>query len=203
MKAMRTDELPAGGGSGGGPGKQHEAWVDAKYSVNANQISFTALPAVPPAFPPERSSIVLLAAGTGIDGMVDVRGSQGVRVSAGPAPGLPTGTETTNGVEVVAGPLGSVTIQRGLLPTDQKIELTPLGIKVSAGTMPVTIESLTEITLSVAGGVSKIRIGPEGVTIDAPIVKVNALGLAEIKGTLMNVQATGVAKLGGSLTVIG
>lgn len=200
---MSTDGRPAGGGSGGGPGKQHEAWVETQYSVNANQISLMAMPADPPSVPPERSSIVLLAAGTGLDGMVDVRGSQGVRVSAGPAPGLATATETTNGVEVVAGQLGSVTIQRGLLPVDQKIELTPAGIKVNAGSMPVTIESLSEITLSVAGGVSKIRIGPEGVTIEAPLVKVNALGLTELKGTLVTVQATAVAKLGGSLTMIG
>jgi hypothetical protein len=201
---MKQNERPAGGGSGGGPDRQQETWVDAQYSVNANQICLTAMPAVPPPpAPPERSSIVLLAAGTGVDGMVDVRGSQGVRVTAGPPPGLPASTATTNGVEVVTGPLGSVTIQRGLLPTDQKIELTPTGISVNAGAMPVKIESLTEITLSVAGGASKIRIGPEGVTIDAPIVKINALGVAELKGTLLTVQATGIAKVGGSLTVIG
>ncbi len=201
---MKQNERPAGGGSGGGPDRQQETWVDAQYSVNANQICLTAMPAVPPPpAPPERSSIVLLAAGTGVDGMVDVRGSQGVRVTAGPPPGLPASTTTTNGVEVVAGPLGSVTLQRGLLPTDQKIELTPTGITVNAGTMPVKIESLAEITLSVAGGLSKIRIGPEGVTIEAPVVKINALGLAELKGTLLTVQATGIAKLGGSLTMIG
>lgn len=201
---MKLDERPAGGGSGGGPDRQQETWVDAQYSVNANQICLTAMPAVPaPPTPPERSSIVLLAAGTGLDGMVDVRGSLGVRVSAGPPPGLPASTETTNGVEVVAGQLGSVTIKRGLLPTDQRIELTPAGITVNAGSMPVKIESLTEITLSVAGGVSKIRIGPEGVTIDAPLVKINALGLTEIKGTMMTVQATAMAKIGGAVTMIG
>ena len=100
------------------------------------QITLAATPPMPPAIP-GRSVITLLAAGLGIDGLVDVRGSQGVRVSAGPPPALPATDATTNGVDVVAGPLGSIKLERGLLPVDQKIEMTPTGIKINAGTMPV------------------------------------------------------------------
>ncbi len=52
--------------------------------------------------------------------------------------------------------------------------MTPTGIKINAGSMPVTIESLTGITLSVAGGVAKIKIGPEGVTIEGLTVRLSA-----------------------------
>jgi hypothetical protein len=110
----------------------------------------------------------------GTDGLVDVNGTQGVRITAGPPSLPPTGSSSTNGVEIIVGELQNVTIERGLLPgIDQKIELTPNGITVDAGTMPVTIQSLTQITLSVAGGLSTITLGPEGVTIQGILVQIN------------------------------
>jgi hypothetical protein len=57
---------------------------------------------------------------------------------------------------------------------DQKIEMTPSGITVDGGAMPVTIQSLTQIKLSVCGGLSTITLGPDGVTImGLPLVKIN------------------------------
>ena len=56
---------------------------------------------------------------------------------------------------------------------DQKIEMTPSGITLDAGMGTVTIQSLTQITLSVAGGLSTITLGPEGVTIQGVLVKIN------------------------------
>jgi hypothetical protein len=110
----------------------------------------------------------------GIDGRIDMRGSQGVRITAGPPLLPPTTSDSTNGVEIIVGEIQNVTIQRGLLPgVDQKIEMTPSGITVDAGGMPVTIQSLTQITLSVAGGLSTITLGPEGVTIQGILVQIN------------------------------
>jgi len=73
----------------------------------------------------------------------------------------------------MVGETQNVTIQRGLLPVDQKIEMTPSGITLDAGMGTVTIQSLTQITLSVAGGLSTITLGPEGVTSQGVLVKIN------------------------------
>jgi hypothetical protein len=104
---------------------------------------------------------------------VDVRGSQGVRVTAGPPPLQPTASDSTNGVEIVVGEMQNVTLQRGLLPVDQKIEMTLSGITVDAGLGKVTIQSLTQITLSVAGGLSTITLTPAGITIQGLLVQIN------------------------------
>jgi hypothetical protein len=117
--------------------------------------------------------ITILAAGMGTDGLVNVRGSQGVRITSGPPLLPPTSSDATDGVEVIASEAQKITIQRGLLPVDQKIELTPSGISVDAGIGEITIQSLTKITLSVAGGLSTITLGPEGVTIQGILVKIN------------------------------
>lgn len=162
------------GGSGGGPGTMdHSQTYDGAYRIAANQVELLSRPPLPPA-PPGPNVITVLAAGMGVDGKVDVRGSQGVRITAGPPLLPPTTSDSTNGVEIVVGEIQNVTIQRGLLPgVDQKIEMTPSGITVDAGAMPVTIQSLTQITLSVAGGLSTITLGPQGVTIQGILVQIN------------------------------
>jgi hypothetical protein len=117
--------------------------------------------------------ITIISAGMGMDGLVQVRGSQGVRVTAGPPPLPPTASDSTSGVEIVVGEMQNVTIQRGLLPVDQKVEMTPTGITVDGGSGKVTIQSLSEITLSVAGGLSTITLTPAGVTIQGLLVQIN------------------------------
>ena len=162
-----------GAGTGGGPDTHHSNQsFDGHFSVAANQIEMLARPPLPPGIPGP-SVISILSAGMGIDGVVNVRGTQGVRVTAGPPP-LPAASSTsTKGVEIMVGQMETVTIQRGLLPVDQKIEMTPTGITVDAGMGKVTIQSLTEITLSVAGGLSTITLGPQGVTIKGLLIQIN------------------------------
>jgi hypothetical protein len=142
------------------------------YSIVANQVEIAAQLPLPPAIP-EPSLITIVSAGMGMDGLVDVRGSQGVRVTAGPPPLPPTASDSTNGVEIVVGEMQNVTLQRGLLPVDQKIEMTLSGITVDAGLGKVTIQSLTQITLSVAGGLSTITLTPAGITIQGLLVQIN------------------------------
>jgi hypothetical protein len=85
----------------------------------------------------------------------------------------PVASDSTNGAEVVVGEVQNITLQRGLLPgVDQKIEMTPSGITVDAGAMPVTIQSLTQITLSVAGGLNTITLTPQGITIQGLMITV-------------------------------
>jgi hypothetical protein len=164
------------GGSGGGPGDttlEHAVIYDGAYRVSANMVEVMTRPPMPPATA-GRNVISLVAAGMGTDGKVDIRGSQGVRVTTGPPPIPPTDDDGTNGLEVIVSEAQNVTIQRGLLPgVDQKIEMTPGNITVDAGVGTVTIQSLTEITLSVAGGLSSITLTPAGVIIQGIIVKIN------------------------------
>jgi type VI secretion system secreted protein VgrG len=162
-----------GGGTGGGPDSHDKSEsVDGLYSILGNQVRIAAQPPLPPAVP-EPFVITIISAGMGMDGLVNVRGSQGVRVTSGPPPLPPTGSDSTNGVEIIVSEAQNVTIQRGLLPVDQKIEMTPEGITIDAGEMPLKIQSLSQITLSVAGGLSTITLAPAGVTIQGVQVQIN------------------------------
>ena len=205
MKASEETVTRAdlGGGSGGGAlGCDRTERVDGTFDLAANRIRLCARPPMPPAVP-EQCVVTILATGTGVDGLVDVRGSQGVRVTAGIPVALPTNATSTNGVEIAVGATNNVTIQRGLLPTDGKIELTPAGITIDAGAMGVTIKSLSSIELSVAGGVSKLRLGPEGVTIDALTIRLSAQLQAQLQGLMTTISATAVNKVSGAITMIG
>jgi len=172
---MDPDDENKGGGSGGGPeeGGRYQSF-DGSYGITANQVHLVSRPPMPPTTPAP-FVISILSAGMGTDGRVEVRGSQGVRITAGPPPLPPISSEATNGVEIIVGETQNVTIQRGILPViDQKIEMTPSGITIDGGMGSVTIKSLTQITLSVMEGLSTITLGPTGVAIQGvPFVKIN------------------------------
>jgi hypothetical protein len=173
---MSENNSDFGGGSGGGDNKRDEARTfDGSYTIVANQMEFVSRPALPPA-PPDPCAITLLSSDiTELKGNVNLRGMGGVRITAGPPPLPETGSDSTQGVEIEVGEIQNVTIKRGLIDgVDQKIEMTPSGITVDGGMMPVTIQSMTQIKLSVCGGLSSITLGPDGVTIvGLPLVKIN------------------------------
>jgi hypothetical protein len=193
-----------GGGTGGGPdvGDQTHSF-DGNYSIMANQVSLLSRPPMPPAIPGPYV-ISILAAGMCMDGIVDVRGSQGVRISAGPPPALATNSSSTQGVDIEISDLGKFKLQRGLIPpATQTIEAAVDGIKINGGSGKVTIESLTEITLSVAGGTSKIKLGPEGVTIEGMMVSVKGQIQTQIQGVMVQVKGDGMTQISGGITMIG
>jgi hypothetical protein len=171
---MATDKTAPAGGSGGGPDSlDHIENVNGTYTIVANKLEFTSRPPLPPA-EAGPCVITLMATGEVTDGLVEVRASQGVRVTAGPPLLPPTSAESTNGVEIVVGETQNITIQRGLLPgVDQKIEMTPQGITIDAGLGSITLKSITQITLSVAEGLSTITLGPQGITIRGILVQIN------------------------------
>jgi hypothetical protein len=184
---MHLDDQGFGSGMGEGLQNTHREWFqDGTYSIRANQVELISIPG-PGTMIPGPSVVTLLAVGTGVDGQVSLRGSQGVRITAGPP--LPTSEPTeslaTTGIELQVDPLGMLTLKRGILPTDQSLEMTPLGITINAGLGKVTIRSLTEISLEVADGMSKITLAPEGVTIQGLQVKLLAQLQAELQ-TMMN-----------------
>ena len=172
--ASEPEQEDQGGGSGGGPTtSDHNQYFDGGYAITAGRIDMLSRPPDPPAIPGQHV-ITLLAAGLGVDGRVCARGTQGVRITAGPPPMPATDDPAINGVEIAVGEIQNVTIQRGLVPgVDQQIQMTPSGITVDAGAMPVTIQSLTEIKLSVAGGVSSITLTPAGITIQGILIQIN------------------------------
>jgi hypothetical protein len=200
---MASGKENLGGGMGGGPDTaNHVESVNGAYSIAANQVELLSRPPLPPGIPGP-SVITILAAGMGMDGMVNVRGSQGVRVVAGPPPLPETKSSSTNGVEICVGQMGNLTLQRGLLPIDQKMDMTPTGVTIDAGMGKVTIQSLTEIELSVAGGLTKIKLGPEGVTIEALQIKLSAQLQTEIEAIMTRMTGAAMNQISGGLTMIG
>jgi hypothetical protein len=174
---MSQNKSDFGGGSGGGDNKRDEARTfDGSYTVVANQMEFVSRPAIPPA-PPDPCAITLLSSDIDeLKGNVNLRGMGGVRITAGPPPLPATASNSTQGVEIEVGEEQSVTIKRGLLDgVDQKIEITPSGITVDGGMGTITIQSLTQITLSVAGGMNTITMTPEGITIQGMQIQVQGV----------------------------
>jgi hypothetical protein len=199
---MNLDEWNLGGGSGGGAGYDDDGnkleSASSTYQITGNQVVLLSREPVPPPVPPKQSGpsrIVILAAGnadTGlIDGNVDIRGSKGVRITAGP-PAVPevspaVSSETTVGVEIAVSATQSIKLERGdpSLPASQAIELTPGLMWIEGGTGEIFINSDTRITLAVglssitisqwgiifAVGPNSVRISEEGITImgDTPV----------------------------------
>jgi hypothetical protein len=179
MQLMTLQKEDIGGGTGGSAGGftktlDHSESHDGLYKIAANQIELLSRPPLPPASPSPNAITLMATDLTGMQGTVDLRGAQGVRVTAGPPMLPPAASDSTNGVEIIVGETQNVTIQRGLLPgVDQKIEMAPGSITIDAGAGTLTIQSLTQITLSVAGGLSTITLGPEGITIQGVLVQIN------------------------------
>jgi hypothetical protein len=171
---MDSNTENLGGGSGGATGMDDDGnnlqSASATYQIAGNQVVLLSRKAMPPA-KPGPSVITILAAGSmplfADDGNVDVRGAKGVRITTGgpfPPLGPPISSETTNGIEAIAGESQNITIQRGLLPTDQKIKMTPTGITIDAGQGADSIKSLTSIKLSVQS-LSTVSMDPASITI--------------------------------------
>ena len=177
---MTVDDAIPGGGSGGGgtDDNTHKSTIGT-YEITGNQVVLMSRVPLDPMATPRPNGITILACGnTLVDGKVDLRGSKGVRITAGP-PAIPmvspeTTADSTNGVEIVVAEPQNITLQRGLIDgVDQKIEMQPASILVDGGVGTVTIQSLTEITLQVAGGVSKISLTPAGIIMQGPIIMIN------------------------------
>ena len=175
---MQDGQNKLGGGSGGGtsPTSPHTNPVEGTHTVEANQIQLMSRPEMPPGIPSD-GRVTIMASGMMLDGKVDVRGSKGVRITTGPPPLPPTQNDGINGVEVMTFEGQSITLQAGLIApyVDPSIKMGPgpAGITVDGGLGPVTITSVSEICLQVAGGVSSITLTPAGIIIQGPLVMIN------------------------------
>ena len=206
-----NDERNLGGGSGGGTGMDDDGnkleSASSTYQIAGNQVVLLSRAPVVPLKQPGPSRIVILAAGkadTGlIDGNVDIRGSKGVRITAGP-PALPpvspaVSSETTDGVDIAVSATQNIKLDRGdpSLPASQSIDLIPGQTSIWGGTeeiiiagtgkiialekdTSVQISSDTKITLAV--GLNSITISQEGITIE---VGLNSVRISEEGITIM------------------
>jgi hypothetical protein len=155
--------------------------ADGAYQIAANQIALVTRSPLRPETSDASANdhvITLLAPGSPdsalTDGRVDIRGSQGVRVTAGPGPLLPTESKSVRGVQIMVGEEQKVTIQRGLIPgVDQTVEMNPQGITINAGDGVITLKAFREIKLSVADGLASISLTPVGITIKGPLIRLN------------------------------
>ena len=172
---MEPDIIEFGGGSGGDDDTADKSVsVDGTYEIDARRVKFVARPPLPPASSANPCVISILAAGHGTDAYVDMRGSKGVRITTGPPMLPPMSSDSTDGLEIVVSEAQSVSIQRGLIPgVDQRIDMKPGSIVVDGGAGTITLQSLTEIKLAVAGGVSSITLTPAAIIIQGPIVMIN------------------------------
>jgi hypothetical protein len=187
-----NDEWNLGGGSGGGTGMDDDGnkleSASSTYQIAGNQVVLLSRAPVPPPKPPKQSGpsrIVILAAGeagtTFKDGNVDIRGSKGVRITAGPPAALPevsppVSSQYTDGVDIVVSAQQNINLVRGdpSLPASQSIQLSPGLIFIEGGTGAIFISSDTKIILAV--GENSITISPEGITIiGLPQVQINPM----------------------------
>lgn len=175
---MSEEKKDLGGGSGGGKDTQDQpTYHDGNYGIAANSLELIARNPFPPASS-ENSTITLLASNImDMSGNVNMHGLAGVRITAGLPPLPGTASSSTKGVEIEVDELSSVTVKRGIIDgVDQKIEITPSGITVDGGAMPITIQSMTKITLSVMGGMSTLELGPDGITIQGmPMITIQGI----------------------------
>jgi hypothetical protein len=184
MPPSRSTAHVSGGGSGGGPDADRDYAVAGNYTISANSVElFSRVPqaADPGSLVPPKASMIILHAtgetpvGIGPGGTVNLRGNQGVRITAGPplGPLLPTVSDSTDGVEVAVAPEQSISLQQGLEQVGPSIKMAAEGLTIDGGLGAITIQSLTSITLQVAGGLASITLSASGIVIQGLIVSVN------------------------------
>jgi hypothetical protein len=171
---MEEQKANLGGGSGGGLSPNHSATATGTYQIDANQIDLLSEPPIPPAVPQPCVITVLAAGEEPEDGLVNIRGTAGVRITSGPVEDPPTYDPATQGVEIVVSEEQTVTISCGGIPdVSPTITVSAAGIIINTGEAPLMLTSLSNINLSVAEGVAEIDLAPEGVTITGPLVQIN------------------------------
>jgi type VI secretion system secreted protein VgrG len=159
------------------------------YEVQADHIRLMSTPCtVPPTA--TKHFLTLFAPGNGTNGNVSIRGSQGVRITAGPPDPLLPRSKATDGIEVIAGLLtGGITLQAGDPATGPRVKMGPNNLEIT-GVGPIAIQSDTELTLSVSGGMAKITLKPDGITIEGLQIKQLAQLQAELQTLENKVTAT-------------
>jgi hypothetical protein len=177
-RRIRIEEsITLGAGSGGDDADGgYTKHIYGVYDIQAGGVDIMAHDTKTEA-PSAKRVRILGAAWPEAGGLVEVRGDQGVRITTGPVTasnGPKMSAESTEGVEVAVGDLQSITLIRGMTPgAQQAISIMPSNINILATTAKVLIDSLEQITLQVAGGLSSITLTPSGIVIKGLVVQIN------------------------------
>ena len=172
-----------GAGSGGDPGVTEDA-AGSRYLTSQKDVSLVGnaiyLNTCTSSDNPGPYLIQMLAIDSGDDnGQIEMRGSQSVRITSG----VPEGSggprisnKATNGVTVRAGDGQKVAIAQGC--DDETENLIVLNPRENAGILirtqtNITLEAVTGIELSVAGGTSSITLTPQGIVMKGPLIRIN------------------------------
>ncbi|HTB10635.1 MAG TPA: hypothetical protein VK752_03645 [Bryobacteraceae bacterium] len=174
-----------GAGSGGGPGVIDTASGDKYLAAQkelwlvGNQVHLQTGTSAS-AETPEEYVIEMLAIDPGFDnGRIEMRGSQSVRITSGVQEGSggpKISNKKNNGVVIRAGDGQVVALAQGCdEEVDSAVVLNPQGaggILLNSKEF-ISIDSGTQILLSVAGGTSSITLTPSGIVMKGPIIRIN------------------------------
>jgi len=163
-----------GAGSGGDAGDGCEThYTDGHYMIGGSKVFLTALGSEGG---DAESPVISILAGTGSapDGLVNARGSQGVRITSGPPGQPPSQNRTINGLDLQTGDAQEINIMRGWTePAVQLIQMNPGQIVIDAGPGTLTLLAATSISIKVAGGTSSISLTPLGIVMQGPVITLN------------------------------
>ena len=174
MEQSIVDAEPSlGAGSGGDGDNIH--YFDGFYFVAASKLCMNAVGTTLGGDADEPPYMSLVAGDEKADGIVEVHGSKGVRVTSG-LPGQPPAANfQIKGVEIQTGDTQTILLARGMdqNPMCGHINMALDGIGINANQGGVWIKSLTQIKLMVAGGTSSITLTPAGIVMQGPLIQIN------------------------------
>ena len=105
--------------------------------------------------------------------------------------------DQTKKVEVVS--TGDITAKSGTSGTTNNIEMNGSQINLT-GAQSITLDAASTITLKVGG--TKLTLSASSAKLEAPIVTVEATGIAKLAGNMTNVEGNAMTKIQGGLVKI-
>jgi hypothetical protein len=164
---VKAEEFGAGSGGDDGDGNNYHHY-DGWYTVNAQEVSLVAED-------PTNPVIDLLAASESTNGIVNVRGSKGVRITTGPPGQPPYNNMNVFGLEVQTGDSQYIALIRGMEenPSQGVVLLNDQGVGINGNQGGVWLRSKTKIKLMVIGGTSYIELTPSGIVMKGPLIQIN------------------------------
>lgn len=108
-----------------------------------------------------------------------------------------TMNDQTKKVEVVS--TGDITAKSGTSGTTNNIEMNGSQINLT-GAQSITLDAASTITLKVGG--TKLTLSASSAKLEAPIVTVEATGIAKLAGNMTNVEGNAMTKIQGGLVKI-
>jgi hypothetical protein len=195
VRSVNIEEgIPLGAGSGG---DDPDPEVDGARMVTAektlvlggNHVAIQAQDPTPPAT--AGTPLITLLAGdlACTEGRIEMHAISQVRIStSGETAGIKMHQPSIDGLSLQVGETQEIYMKRGILPTDNFIDICDENIAIDGGSLPVIINSDVSITLSVANGASSITLTPTGITIQGAQLTVQGMALVGITAPMVTIN---------------